>query len=94
MVSVLEWPALGWEEHAWRPSIAPELVSRRIRERNTGPYRAAAVPAIAGLEIRLPSSVAALVDEASVEVARFDAELGAGLAPFAARAARRNNPRA
>ena len=64
--------------------MPPELVSRRVRERHTGPYRAAVVPSIADIKIELPAAVHAQVDVASIEIARFDAELGAEVAPFAA----------
>jgi Fic family protein len=78
------WPAIGAEELAWQSKISPELVSPRIRRRHSGPYRAALVPEIAGhAPQQLPPEVATLAEEASVEIARFDAELGAEVAPFA-----------
>lgn len=49
-----------------------------------GPYRAAVVPAIAEREVSLPAEIAAVADDASAEIARFDAELGAEVAPFGA----------
>jgi len=78
------WPPIGWEERTWVPSVPPDLVSRRVRERHTGPYRAAVVPPIANLKVELPASVLAQADAASIEIARFDAELGAEVAPFSA----------
>ena len=84
MASDPGWPALEWEELAWQPSIPPDLVSRRVRERHAGPYAAALVPAIAKRDVSLPTPVVALADTASVEIARFDAELGAEVAPFGA----------
>jgi Fic family protein len=42
------------------------------------------VPEIAELPVNLPPDTAAVVDEAAVEIARFDAELGHEIAPFAA----------
>lgn len=84
MASDPTWPAIGWEERSWRPTIPHELVSRRVRERHTGPYRAAVVPPIADIAVTLPGAVAAAADEASVEIARFDAERGADVAPFGA----------
>ncbi|MGI5222848.1 Fic family protein [Nocardia sp. CA-290969] len=78
------WPPVGWEEQTWTPTVPPELVSRRIRERHRGPYRSAIVPAIAAQSLRLPSAVLAVADEASTEIARFDAESGSRLAPFGA----------
>jgi Fic family protein len=84
VASDLIWPALGWEERAWTPKLPPELVGRRVRERHSGPYHAAVVPAIAEREVVLPAAIATVADEASVEIARFDAELGADVAPFGA----------
>ncbi len=78
------WPAIGWENVDWSPTIPPDQVSRNVRERHTGPYRAAVVPPITDLHPQLPSSIAALADEATAEISRFDAEIGSELAPFAA----------
>jgi Fic family protein len=77
------WPKLGWEECRWVSKIPDEMVSKRVRERHSGPYRAAAVPFIAGRRTRIPPAVATLAEEASVEIARFDTEIGAEIAPFA-----------
>ncbi|CUU57150.1 Fic family protein [Parafrankia irregularis] len=77
------WPALGWEEHDWASKIPDDLVSTRMRARHRGPYRAAVVPVIADRAPPLPVHVASLADDASAEIARFDAELGAEVAPFA-----------
>lgn len=82
MTSDAEWPAIGWEERPWTPRISPELVSSAVRRRHSGPYRAAVVPRIAELSPTLPGDVLAAADEASAEIARFDAELGAEVAPF------------
>jgi Fic family protein len=78
------WPSLGWEEHRWVPKISPDLVSASVRRRHDGPYQSAVVATIANLYPRLPGEVTSLAEEASVEIARFDAELGAEVAPFAA----------
>ena len=83
MTSDAVWPAVGWEERSWTPRISPALVSAAVRRRHSGPYRAAVVPHIAELTPALPSDVLAAADEASAEIARFDAELGAEVAPFA-----------
>jgi len=58
--------------------------SRTARRRHRGPYEAAVTPEIAALEVPLPPETAAMLDDASAEVARFDAELGHEIAPFAA----------
>jgi Fic family protein len=77
------WPALIWEEHDWVTTIPPEMVSAKVRKRHSGSYRSAVVPVIAELTPRLPVAVASLAEEASIEIARFDGELGAEVAPFA-----------
>jgi len=77
------WPAIGWEDRRWAPKIPPELMPTRVRHRHAGPYRAAVVPQIAGRTLQLPSDVAAVAEDAAVEIARFDAELGGEVAPFA-----------
>jgi Fic family protein len=84
MVSDVGWPPLGWETRPWRPGIAPEHVSAGMRRRHSGPYRAAVVPLIADRRPHLPPEITAPAEEASVEIARFDAELGTEVAPFAA----------
>jgi Fic family protein len=77
------WPVIGTQERAWHPTISPDLVSARVRQRHSGPYRAAVVTEIAGQALALPADVATLAEDASVEIARFDAELGTEVAPFA-----------
>lgn len=77
-----QWPSVGWEERDWIPRIPPDLVSAAVCRRHAGRYRAAVVPRIAGLALRLPTEVVSLSEEASSEIARFDAELGAEVAPF------------
>ena len=83
MLSEAGWPALDWEDRPWQPRIPPSLVSAVVRRRHAGPYRAAVVPHIAELTPRLSGEVLALADDASAEIARFDAELGSEVAPFA-----------
>lgn len=77
------WPAVGTQERDWQSKISPDLVSARVRQRHAGHYRAARVPKIADLALALPADVGTLAEDASVEIARFDAELGAEVAPFA-----------
>jgi Fic family protein len=78
------WPELGWEQHSWEPSVPPESMSKAVRRRHAGPYRSAVAPFIAERTPELPAGVLAAAEEASAEIARFDAELGAEVAPFAA----------
>lgn len=76
------WPALTYEPVPW--ALADDVtIPRSRRAAHSGPYEAAIPPAIAGLDVPLTSETLALTDEASTEIARFDAELGADLAPYA-----------
>ncbi len=77
------WPAIGYEERSWTSAIPVELLSQSARRAHSGPYRAAVVPRVRGQQLTLPSDVYAEVVEASTEIARFDAEVGSDLAPFA-----------
>lgn len=77
------WPKLSWTQHDWVSKTPPELVSARVRERHSGPYRAALVPFIADRSLQIPASIAAAAEDASLEIARFDTEIGAEIAPFA-----------
>ena len=65
-------------------ALPPGMGSRTLRRRHAGAYEAAVPPQIAKLEVLLPTAAIAAADEASTEIARFDAELGAEIAPFAA----------
>lgn len=79
-----EWPSIGYESRPWEPVEQP-FVPRSARRTHTGPYDSAVVPAIAAVgELGVPDDVLAAADEASTEIARFDAEVGAELAPFSA----------
>jgi Fic family protein len=77
------WPSVAAESLPWDlPERGP--VSRTARRRHRGPYEAALVPVIAAQTVHLPAETLAEIDEAGAEIARFDAELGAEIAPFAA----------
>lgn len=75
------WPAIEYEEHAWASSLD---IPRRWQSTFSGPYQAAVVREIAGLDPALPAAVLALADKATAELARFDAEMGSEIAPFGA----------
>lgn len=77
------WPALGWEERSWHSGLVPELMPTAMHRAHQGPYYAAVVPRIGALTPSLPSEVTALAEAASIEIARFDTELGSEVAPFA-----------
>ena len=76
------WPALAYEECQWHPRADQAGISRSVRARHHGPYLAAVAPQIAELPIDLPTDTMALAEDASVQIARFDAEIGTELAPF------------
>ncbi|MCX6468848.1 MAG: Fic family protein [Corynebacteriales bacterium] len=85
MVASLTGTAVGYEALQWPIPVAAgySLADLRAARRQAGEYRAAIPATIADLEVHLPAHVLADADEASREVARFDAELGAEIAPFA-----------
>jgi hypothetical protein len=74
---------LTHETLQWRPSLDSSPYSPRSARRG-GPYAAAIPVPIADLDIALPAAVRAEMEDASHEIARFDAELGGEIAPFAA----------
>lgn len=76
------WPAVTYESLPWQPADVP--ASRTARRRYRGSYEAAVVPPIVSVAVVLASETAAVVEEAAAEIARFDAELGREIAPFAA----------
>lgn len=77
------WPAIGSEEVQW--AGAPDAsASRRQRLMARGPYQAAVVPPIASSQPFISSPVAALAEEATIDMVRFDRDLGEDAAPFAA----------
>jgi Fic family protein len=78
----LPWPAVIYEKVPWVSRLDQVTASRRQQKLRTGPYRAAVVPVIAAAPVPLGSGLAALVEDASAEIARFDAELGSEIAPF------------
>jgi len=69
--------AIGWEELPWQGSGASLPMSRSQRAAIRPTYRAAVPAPITGLVFDVEPSVAALVDDARAEIARFDAELSA-----------------
>ena len=78
-----DWPVLGSELRPWTSGLPAGLLSAGVRRRHSGAYGAALVPLIADRALRLPADVLALSEEATVEIARFDSELGREVAPFA-----------
>ena len=77
------WPALGHEMLEWHLPQAASA-SRADRRRHDAAYRAAVAPDIADRRVELPGELTAAVDDASSEIARFDAVMGGEIAPFSA----------
>ena len=82
MVQDMEWPEVTFEEHSWARS-GHELTSRRQLRRIRGSYQAAVPPFIGRLPVTLEPEVLTAADEASHALARFDAQAGEVVAPFA-----------
>jgi Fic family protein len=77
------WPAVGSEEAYWSPDAAMEYSMRERREQ-TGPYRRAVPAFIRDAPMDISSTLAARIEDASNEIVRFDAEMGAEMAPYGA----------
>lgn len=77
------WPAVDFEAFDWhgRDDVP---ASRQARLLARQPYQAAIPPAIADVQVDLPAAALAAAEDASTEIARFDAEAGAEIAPFSA----------
>jgi Fic family protein len=82
-VAAAAWPSLGFEDAVW--DVHPVSGMSRVERRWVGrPYRAAVVPPIATAQVVLSSEALAEAEEAAVELARLDAEMGTELAPYSA----------
>jgi len=78
--TAVEYETLTWATPA---EASYQLADLRAAQRQAGKYQAAIPANIADLEVALPARVLADAEEASHEIARFDAELGDEVAPFA-----------
>lgn len=77
------WPTLGAEDVEWSPRT--QFATPPGQRVPHGPYRAAIAPQIADIEsVPLSKETLNLAIRASVDIARFDAEFGDDVAPFAA----------
>ena len=74
-------PGLSYETLHWTPTNSGRY-SRASRR--GGPYQAAIPPVIAEPQVELPPEVYTAAEDASLAITRFDAELGAEIAPFSA----------
>ncbi len=77
------WPAITYESVTWSTDADVGAASRAQVRKHKGSYKAAIPARIRGSEVKVSEQAAALADEASAEIARFDAEMGQELAPFA-----------
>jgi Fic family protein len=78
-----DWPALRYEQLPWERDPAA-AGSRRAFRAAAGPHRAAIPEPISDRPIPMLGDVLALADDATNELTRFDAEVGAIAAPFSA----------
>lgn len=76
------WPAVQSVEVKWTRDEYP-AGSRRQALKHRGPYSAALVSPIAGQALSLRPELQTAVEDAAIELARFDAEVGRMVAPFA-----------
>ena len=75
------WPPLGYEQVAW--DINPVTGMSRVEKQWIGrPYRAAVVPRIADLDVSLSGEALSEAEQAAVELARFDTEMGHEVASY------------
>lgn len=78
------WPALDHEPVEWVSQYATTGIGPDMAAERSGLYPAAIPPLIAGLDVALSGETLALAEVASAELNRFDASLGAEIAPFTA----------
>lgn len=64
-------PPLTYEDHVWHID-STAYVSRSQRMRGNGPYRSAVPISLSDLQIDLPSSLAAIIDEAAQALTKFN----------------------
>ena len=76
------WPAVSYESLPWDRDSNTQA-SRVTRRRSRGPYRSSIPIEIQARQVQLPAATTAEAEDAATEVARFDAELGHEIAPFA-----------
>lgn len=77
------WPAVGTERLPWVSRVDPTAMSRRARARaEVDAYEAALPPLIAHLRYAPASGLASDLEDAAAQAARYDAEVGAELAPY------------
>ena len=78
----LPWPAVTYEQLPWASRYEQGAASRQQIRAHQGPYSAAIPADIRQLSYGLSAATAAAVEDASTEIARFDEQAGAVVAPF------------
>ena len=79
-----EWPAIGYEDQTWAGTPRASYGPAATRDNRLATTYESAVPAhIAELTPRLDSETLAEAEAATVELSRFDAELGSRVSAFA-----------
>lgn len=77
-------PLFEWEKREWTPVVAAtSRVGGTWDRRGADTYRAAVPPLLSDARIRVGSTARRAAEEATQELARFDAELGDRVAQFA-----------
>lgn len=76
----MTWPKVGVETLPWSPAY--EMYSRRAARNAPREYQASVVPFIADESLDLADETRALVEQATVEIVRFDATDAHRLIPF------------
>lgn len=82
-IGTMGWPTVAYEEISWESRYEPGTASRTQIRKHQGPYRAAIPAKIAGAALSLPAETLSASTDAANEIARFDAEMGGEIAPFA-----------
>lgn len=82
-MTVRHWPDVKFKTRTWPPrdAVLDPFWSNRRRKANRGSYQEAVVPLIAAHEVRLSPRLMRVVQEASHDLTRFDAQYHYG-APF------------
>jgi Fic family protein len=83
MVRTPGWPGITYQRLSWADDT--EYAVPSAGRSSSGAYEAAVAATIAAVpDVPLSAAAATIATEAATEIARFDAEVGAELAPFAA----------
>jgi Fic family protein len=82
LASSPQWPPLRYETLPWDSRPEPGTTSRSQLLRHRGPYKTAIPLEIAERRLNLPEHIQSLAEDASHEIARFDADLGGEIAPI------------